>query len=100
MGSRNYSQEQFGPTLEVLMRDQGVTFRQLARKTDLSAGYLNHLVHGNRPFPSDDVVTRIAEALGKHPDFFGEYRARQVGILIRRHPEKLDRVYRMLTKAA
>ena len=31
------------------MDEVGVTYRGLAAKTGLSAGYLNHLVHGNRP---------------------------------------------------
>ena len=34
----------------------------LPDKTELSAGYLNHIVHGNRPVPADDVIERIAAA--------------------------------------
>ena len=37
------------------MDETGTTYRGLADKTGLSAGYLNHLVHGNRPVPSNDV---------------------------------------------
>ena len=33
------------------MAETGVTYRALAEKTELSAGYLNHIVHGNRPVP-------------------------------------------------
>ncbi len=43
-----------------LMDEQGVTYRQLAARTGLSAGYLNHLVHGNRPVPSNDVVQTLS----------------------------------------
>ena len=43
------------------MNETGVTYRGLAAKTGLSAGYLNHLVHGNRPVPSNDVVETLAE---------------------------------------
>ena len=46
---RKFSEEPFGPTIERLMGETGVTYRGLADKTKLSAGYLNHLVHGNRP---------------------------------------------------
>ncbi len=53
---RKYSDEEFGATIERLMADTGLTYRGLAAKTGLSAGYLNHLVHGNRPVPSKDVV--------------------------------------------
>ena len=40
------------------MQEKGVTYRALADQTNLSAGYLNHLVHGNRPVPSDEIVRR------------------------------------------
>ncbi|MGH3130087.1 MAG: helix-turn-helix domain-containing protein, partial [Gaiellaceae bacterium] len=53
---RKFSEEAFGPTIERLMAENGVTYRRLASLTELSAGYLNHLVHGNRPVPSNDVV--------------------------------------------
>ena len=53
--------EPFGPTVERLMEETGVTYRALAEQTGLSAGYLNHLVHGNRPVPSDDVVKRSSQ---------------------------------------
>ena len=46
---RTYSSEPLGPTIERLMAETGVTYRALAEKTELSAGYLNHIVHGNRP---------------------------------------------------
>ena len=54
---RRFSEEGFGETVQRLMDEHGVTYRQLAARTGLSAGYLNHLVHGNRPVPSNDVVT-------------------------------------------
>ena len=56
---RKFSDEPFGPTIERLMGETGVTYRGLADKTKLSAGYLNHLVHGNRPVPSDDVIAEL-----------------------------------------
>ena len=49
---RRFSSDSFGDAIERLMNESGVTYRGLAAKTDLSAGYLNHLVHGNRPVPS------------------------------------------------
>ena len=64
---RRFSEEAFGPTIERLMEETGVTYRALAAKTQLSAGYLNHLVHGNRPVPSSEVVERLAKALGVEP---------------------------------
>ena len=61
-----------------LMAEQGVTYRGLAAKTGLSAGYLNHLVHGNRPVPSNDVIATLAKALEVEPEHFREYRIRVI----------------------
>ena len=73
---RRFSEEPFGPTIQRLMAEQDVTYRALADKTGLSAGYLNHLVHGNRPVPSDDVIDGAREALGVEPEHFREVRIR------------------------
>ena len=50
------------------MDETGLTYRALAAKTSLSAGYLNHLVHGNRPVPSNDVIETLAGALDVEPE--------------------------------
>jgi transcriptional regulator with XRE-family HTH domain len=93
---RKYSDEDFGVTIERLMADTGLTYRGLAAKTGLSAGYLNHLVHGNRPVPSQDVVVRLAEALGVEPEHFREYRLRVIADRLEEMPELVDRLYRKL----
>jgi transcriptional regulator with XRE-family HTH domain len=95
---RRFSTDSFGPTVERLMGETGVTYRALADQTGLSAGYLNHLVHGNRPVPSDDVVQRIAEALGVEPEHFREYRIRVITERLEAMPELIDRLYRRLRK--
>jgi transcriptional regulator with XRE-family HTH domain len=96
---RRYSNEGFGPTIERLMSDTGLTYRGLASKTDLSAGYLNHLVHGNRPVPSNEVVERLADALGVEPEHFREYRLRVITHRLEEMPELIDRLYRRLNAA-
>ena len=78
------------------MGERGVTYRGLAEKTGLSAGYLNHLVHGNRPVPSDEVVKRLAGALGVEPEHFLEYRLRVITERLERMPELVDRLYKRL----
>src|ERR671925_374644 len=93
---RRYSDEGFGMTIERLMADSNLTYRGLAAKTDLSAGYLNHLVHGNRPVPSNDVVERLASALGVEPEHFREYRLRVVTERLEQMPELIDRLYKRL----
>jgi transcriptional regulator with XRE-family HTH domain len=91
-----YSSEPFGPTIERLMAEQDVTYRGLAERTNLSAGYLNHLVHGNRPVPSNEVVETLAESLGVEPEHFLEYRLRVITERLEEMPELVDRLYRRL----
>jgi transcriptional regulator with XRE-family HTH domain len=95
---RRFSEDPFGSTIERLMEEVGVTYRGLAAKTDLSAGYLNHLVHGNRPVPSNDVIERLAGALGVEPEHFVEYRLRVIMERLERVPAMIDRLYRQLKK--
>jgi transcriptional regulator with XRE-family HTH domain len=93
---KRFSEEPFGPTIETLMADSGVTYRELASRTGLSAGYLNHLVHGNRPVPSNEVVATLAEALGVEPDHFRELRLRSITERLEAMPELIDRLYKRL----
>ena len=93
---RKYSEEPFGSTVERLMGENGVTYRALADRTNLSAGYLNHLVHGNRPVPSNDVVRTLAEALGVEAEHFREYRLRVITERLEAMPDLIDRLYRRL----
>ena len=80
------------------MNEVGITYRGLGEKTGLSAGYLNHLVHGNRPVPSNDVVERLASALGVEAEYFLEYRLRVITERLERMPDLVDRLYRRLTE--
>src|SRR5947207_14711996 len=91
---RRYASEQFGPAVERLMNDAGVTYRALASKTGLSAGYLNHLVHGNRPVPSNDVIELLASSLDVEPEHFREYRVRVITDRLETMPDLVDRLYR------
>jgi len=97
---RRFSEEPFGPTLERLMTENGVTYRALADKTGLSAGYLNHLVHGNRPVPSDDVIKTLAGALEVEPEHFREYRIRVITERLEALPELVNRLYRRLGESS
>ncbi|HST16540.1 MAG TPA: helix-turn-helix transcriptional regulator [Gaiellaceae bacterium] len=93
---RRYATEPFGPAVERLMNESGVTYRALAAKTGLSAGYLNHLVHGNRPVPSNEVVGTLASALDVEPEYFREFRVRAITERLEAMPELVDRLYRRL----
>jgi transcriptional regulator with XRE-family HTH domain len=93
---RRFSDEPFGPTIQRLMAEQNITYRSLADKTGLSAGYLNHLVHGNRPVPSDDVIAELGKALGVEPEHFREVRIRRIAERLEKMPDLIDRLYKRL----
>lgn len=44
--------------------ESGESMRAFARRADLSNVYVCHLVNGERENPSEEVLTKIAEALG------------------------------------
>ncbi len=94
---RTFSDEPLGTTIERLMTETGTTYRALADKTALSAGYLNHIVHGNRPVPSTEVLGRIAKALGVKAEHFREVRIRTITERLEKMPELVDRLYKRLS---
>ena len=94
---RRFSSEPFGPAVERLMNESGTTYRGLAARTGLSAGYLNHLVHGNRPVPSNDVIKKLSDALDVEPEHFREYRLRVITDQLEEMPDLVDRLYKRLS---
>ena len=93
---RRFSTEPFGDTIQSLMVETKTTYRSLAERTGFSAGYLNHIVHGNRPVPSNDVIESLAKALKVDPAHFQEYRIRTITSSLERRPDLVDRLYRRL----
>lgn len=94
--TRRYSDSPFGPTVIRLMDESGATYRGLAAKAGLSAGYLNHITHGNRPVPANEVIARLAAALDVEPEHFLEYRLRVITERLEQMPELVDRLYKRL----
>jgi transcriptional regulator with XRE-family HTH domain len=93
-----FSQDRFPVALKSLMDERRLSYRQLAYKTKLSAGYLNHLTKGTRPVPADPVIAVIAEALRVEPDFFLEYRLRKVADVLDGAPVLADKLYAILLR--
>jgi transcriptional regulator with XRE-family HTH domain len=91
---RRFSDQPFGPTIRALMHETATTYRALSERSGLSAGYLNHLVHGNRPVPSSEVIATIAKALGVEPEHFREYRVRVIAEKLDAMPALVDRLYK------
>jgi transcriptional regulator with XRE-family HTH domain len=98
IAKNRFSQERFPVALRGLMEERHLSYRQLAYKTKLSAGYLNHLTKGTRPVPADPVIVTIAEALLVEPDFFMEYRLRQVAGVLDGAPALADKLYAILLR--
>jgi transcriptional regulator with XRE-family HTH domain len=95
-----FTRERFPDALRGLMAERHLSYRQLAYKTQLSAGYLNHLTKGTRPVPADNVIAVIATALCVEPDFFLEYRLRQVSYVLDQSTQLIDGLYGVLLKHA
>jgi transcriptional regulator with XRE-family HTH domain len=98
IAKNRFSQNRFPSALKELMEERNLSYRQLAYKTKLSAGYLNHLTKGTRPVPADQVIAVIAEALHVAPDFFLEYRLRQVACVLDQSPALADKLYGILLR--
>jgi len=94
--ARHLLLERFPAALKGLMEERHLSYRQLAYMTRLSAGYLNHLTQGTRPVPTDPVIRTIAAALRVAPDFFVEYRLRQVVGLLEDSSRLTDALYGIL----
>jgi len=94
--ARPLSFERFPGALSRLMQQRDLSYRQLAYKTRLSAGYLNHLTKGRRPVPADPVICTIATALHVDPDYFIEYRLRQVLDVLEGSARLTDALYGIL----
>jgi len=98
VAKNRFSQERFPLALKGLMDERSLSYRQLAYKTKLSAGYLNHLTKGTRPVPADPVIAVIADALLVEPDFFLEYRLRKVAEVLDAAPAVADKLYGILLR--
>jgi transcriptional regulator with XRE-family HTH domain len=94
--ARHLLLQRFPVALKGLMEERHLSYRQLAYKTKLSAGYLNHLTKGTRPVPTDAVIRTIATALHVEPDFFLEYRLRQVVGFLEGSTQLIDALYGIL----
>jgi len=68
------TEEPFAQAIKALMGERRLSYRQLAYRAELTAGYLNHLTKGTRPVPRGNVIVQVARALCVEPEFFLEYR--------------------------
>ena len=94
-----FSHNPFPEAMRDLMRWHGLSYRQLAYMSGLSAGHLNHLTRGKRS-PSEESVHAIARALHVGPEYFVEYRRNVVIGELETRPDVVDMVYGYLLHGA
>ena len=87
------SKKPFPEALRELMELRKISYRRLATRSKLSAGYLNHLACGTRPVPADQVIKAIARSLRVKPEYFFEFRQRGLQTELYRSPELADKLY-------
>ena len=64
---RNYEMT-FALYLKSVMAEQGIKVSQIAKRTRLSYGYINNLLHGHRPVPTPETMNKIALAINCNQD--------------------------------
>jgi hypothetical protein len=84
IAKNRFSQERFPLALKGLMEERHLSYRQLAYKT--------------KPVPADPVLAVLAEALCVEPDFFVEFRLRQVAGVLDDAPALADKLYGILLR--
>ena len=94
---KRFSEEPFGPTVERLMAEAGVTYRELADQDEA----LRRLPQPSRPRQPAGArrttsSTTLAEALGVEAEHFREYRLRVITDRLEAMPELIDRLYKRL----
>lgn len=78
-----------------LLREQGVSIRELARRVGVSDAHLSRVLAG-RKTTSADIARRISDALGLKRGYFPEDREGAVLDAVKADPELRDRLYRRL----
>ncbi len=81
----------FGDELDELRVQAGLSWEELARRSQVSATYLKDLAHGRRGqrWPSERVVGQVAAALDVPPERFRLTRAR----VVLESPAAIDRAF-------
>ena len=59
--------EGFRTLLRSAIEKQGITIRQLAKLTNISAAFISRLLNGERGAPTNEVIDRLEKALNLEP---------------------------------
>lgn len=83
--------------LEALLRERGMSIRELARRTETSPSHLSRIMRGvEEKRPSGALASRVATALDLPPDHFAEARLAAILEILRADSERRDDVYRLV----
>lgn len=85
----------FGVELGRLLLEEGVTYRELSRRTGLAPPTLHRYATGARR-PDDATLELIARALGREPERLLEWRRRRVLERVGESEQLVDALFRRL----
>jgi transcriptional regulator with XRE-family HTH domain len=95
------NQQTFGEVLPGLIRERGLSQRELATRIAVDPTFLSKAVRasgGKRP--SISLIERVARALDLDPEFFVEVRVARIATAAESDPALRERLYREVLKSA
>ncbi len=94
------NQEPFHQVLPLLMAEEGISLRELARRADATAPHLSRLIRqvDYRNTPGPELLARIAEVFDLAPEHFVEYREARVVAAVKADASLRDRLFRQLPR--
>jgi transcriptional regulator with XRE-family HTH domain len=93
------TQVAFPEALPGLLRDRGMSVRQLALAAGVTSQHLSRIIRRrDNKRVSPELAGAVAVELGLPRDYFPEYREGVVLESIRRDPDLLDKVYTLVTR--
>ena len=93
--------QHFGLILRNWRKEAGFSLRRLASKAEISFTYLSKIERGELPPPTESVLLRLAEQLGRRPQQVMDLAKRLSSDIIRiaqRHPSHYEALLRMTKK--
>lgn len=94
------TQRPFVDELPALLRERGMSLRELARQVEVTDSHLSRLLRGvgYRTRPSKELARRVAVSLGLEPDYFLEYREAVVIEAVRGNRRLREELYDRLSR--
>jgi transcriptional regulator with XRE-family HTH domain len=91
---KQQSDRPFAQELPALLAERGLSQRKLAQLIDLNPSHLSRVLRGaDKTRPSEDLIVRVAHALGLPPGYFPEVREAAVIKRLREDSELRDKLY-------